>query len=171
MIVPDSMVLERLRRNGIPYVLAYPERRCKDEYKDRFIRRGNTDEFLNIFIHGWDRFMDSYENTYCTSRLVLKSGEFLTLDMLKAIAAAFPKSNLDLNMLYSVTNEELETELDRILVMVEIGYSPILIKTDGKPDLLLFGWDDYMERCGALYSKKEVEKIQELCKNHSEVDS
>ena len=79
--------------------------------------------------------------------------------------------SIDLNALYSVTREELIADFDRILDMVVSGCSPILIKADGKPDLLLFGWDDYMKRFGVLYSKKEIDRINELCKNYRESET
>ena len=79
--------------------------------------------------------------------------------------------SIDLNALYSVTREELIADFDRILDMVVSGCSPILIKADGKPDLLLFGWDDYMKRFGALYSQKEIDRINELCKNYRESET
>jgi len=79
--------------------------------------------------------------------------------------------SIDLNALYSVTREELIADFDRILDMVVSGCSPILIKADGKPDLLLFGWDDYMKRFGVLYSQKEIDRINELCKNYRESET
>ena len=83
LIPPDIIVLELLRCDGIPYILVYPNRRCKDEYKERFVLRGNQEEFIYVFIDGWDIFMDSFEKIYCSERLVLDIGDFLTIDKLE----------------------------------------------------------------------------------------
>ena len=86
MIPPDTRVLELLRCDGISYILAYPNRQCKDEYEERFISRGNQEEFLSVFLDGWDRFIDSYETICCAARLTLDFGEFLTLDRLEGLS-------------------------------------------------------------------------------------
>ena len=83
LIPPDTSILELLRCDGIPYVLVYPKRQCKDEYKRRFISRGNQEKFIYVFVDGWDRFMDAYEIMFCAERLVLDCGEYLTYDMLE----------------------------------------------------------------------------------------
>ena len=153
LIPPDVMVLELLRSHGIPYILAYPDRKCKEEYRARFIERGNQEEFLHIFVDGWDRFMDTYEDTYSVGRVVLGAGEFLSLDRLRAVEASYPQPLLDLNSIYSVSRDELALDAERILAMSELGFSPILIKADNHPDLLLFSWADYTERFGALDAK------------------
>ena len=44
-----------------PYILCYPERNAKDEYERRYKERGNTTDFLNVFIGYWDIFLDQME--------------------------------------------------------------------------------------------------------------
>ena len=83
LIPPDMLVLELLRFDSMPYILVYPNRQCRDEYKERFILRGNQEEFIYVFIDGWDRFIDAYEKLCCTARLTLDCGEFLTYDKLE----------------------------------------------------------------------------------------
>jgi hypothetical protein len=169
MIAPDLMTLDLLRRSGIPYILAYPEHHCKEEYRLRYLRRGNVDRFFDVFIDGWDRFLRAYDETYCTARILLGPGEYLTLDKLREATALLPNSRLDINALFSISSEELSGNFDSVLLKVDLGYSPILIKTDNQRDLLLFGWDDYMKRFGCLLTQEELDQIHKLCK-HSEVD-
>lgn len=65
-IIPsDKSVLRGLQLLQIPYILIYPEQEAREEYRERFVNRGNTEDFLKIFIDGWDRWMkilrcDSY---------------------------------------------------------------------------------------------------------------
>lgn len=56
------------------------------------------------------------------------------------------KELLGISELYTVTRERIEQELETVLSMVDEGQSPILITDDGKPDLLLFSWEDYKRR-------------------------
>lgn len=50
---------------------------------------------------------------------------------------------LGISEVYTVTREQVEQELETVLNKVDEGHSPILITDDGKPDLLLFSWEDY----------------------------
>ena len=83
-------------------------------------------------------------------------------------AGSLPKTNIHLNICCTMTHEEFIADVDLVLDMVEAGYSPVLIKSKGHHDMLLFGWDDYMERFGSLYSKEELDQIYECCKNYTE---
>ena len=78
LIPSDRLVLNMLRADGIPYTLVYPEYGAKDVYRQRYIDRGNTEDFLSVFIDGWDYFMtDLAADTY-GQHIVLKSYEFLS---------------------------------------------------------------------------------------------
>lgn len=61
---------------------------------------------------------------------------------------------------YSVTRAEFERDFDLILEKCESGVSPIRITEEGKPDLLLFEWEDYWRRFGALHSPSERQEIE-----------
>lgn len=66
------------------------------------------------------------------------------------------KELLGISELYTVTRERIEQELETVLSMVDEGQSPILITDDGKPDLLLFSWEDYKRRFSHLCSADEL---------------
>ena len=79
LIPPIFEVLHDVYFNeGIKYILCYPDRRLKDEYRKRYLQRGNTDRFIEIFINGWDLFLDKFENDKIGEHIVLKSGEYLS---------------------------------------------------------------------------------------------
>lgn len=78
LIPSDSRVLVLLRLVNIPYILCYPQRSAKDTYRQRFIDRGNTEDFLSIFIDGWDWFMDALDGTEAERRFVLEEDQFLS---------------------------------------------------------------------------------------------
>jgi hypothetical protein len=63
----------------IPYVLCYPDKSLKSEYLMRFIERGNTECFIEIFIGRWGNFINSFENDISALKhIVLKSGQYLS---------------------------------------------------------------------------------------------
>lgn len=75
---------------------------------------------------------------------------------------------IDLEKLYRVSREDIEKDFDAVLEKVDSGISPILIRSEGCPDLLLFGWDDYLARFGCLYTTEEIAAIEEACKKCGE---
>ena len=78
------------------------------------------------------------------------------------------KELLGISELYTVTREQVEQELETVLNMVDEGHSPILITVEGKPDLLLFGWEDYKHRFSHLYPPEELERLEEALRKHQE---
>lgn len=75
---------------------------------------------------------------------------------------------IDLEKLYRVSREDIEKDFDAVLEKVDSGISPILIRSVDCPDLLLFGWDDYLAQFGCLYTAEEIAAIEEACKKCGE---
>lgn len=75
---------------------------------------------------------------------------------------------LDYDSLYTVSREIFQHDFDAILEKVEKGISPILIKDEGLPDLLLFGWEDYWQKFGSLHKAGEREAIEAEAKRRYE---
>ena len=77
-IPTDHLVLIHLHAKNIPYVLCYPERDAKEVYRQRYINRGNSENFIDIFADHWDNWMDFFaEDTY-GCHIVLRPDEFLS---------------------------------------------------------------------------------------------
>jgi hypothetical protein len=78
LIPSDYWVLRLLEFEGLPYHLCYPERSAKEEYRRRYVSRGNNEGFLDVFIGRWDSFFDLLEGDGYGERHVLKAGQFLS---------------------------------------------------------------------------------------------
>ena len=46
-------------------------------YRQRFIDRGNTEDFLEVFINGWDYYIDKLETDKAEKRIVLEPYQYL----------------------------------------------------------------------------------------------
>lgn len=78
LVIPtDRSILRRLEQDTLPYTVVYPSRSLKEEYCQRYLARGNTDSFLDVFIGGWDMWMESIRDNN-GSHIELQSGEFLS---------------------------------------------------------------------------------------------
>jgi len=78
VLIPTVLpVLRALQRFQTPYILCYPERSARQEYKRRFRERGNTEAFESVFIGHWDDYLDQFEQDDYGKHLVLKEDEYL----------------------------------------------------------------------------------------------
>lgn len=77
LIPPDWGVLAYLKEKNVPYMLCYPEISAKEEYQKRYMQRGNTENFMDVFIGGWDRFMKSLRKDEYGTHIVLTETEYL----------------------------------------------------------------------------------------------
>ena len=65
----------------------------------------------------------------------------------------------DVDKLTRVTREDCERDLTAVLERLEQTGGPFLIRGEGKPDLLLFKWED-IKGC---YPGEERKAIEEAC--------
>jgi hypothetical protein len=93
LIIPsDSWVLRLLREENIEYSLCYPVREAKEVYRQRYIDRGNTEDFLYVFIDGWERFMDKLESDPTIYRYVMEPHQYLS-DVIALLHVSVCKSS------------------------------------------------------------------------------
>ena len=99
-------------------------------------------------------------------------GEPENADIVKSwVRREFVRSKIDIEKLPSVTREELEQDIDAVMEWVENGESPILIRSAGTTDLLLFGWEDYLRRFPTLYTPEEIMEIETACLEIKETEA
>lgn len=85
LVIPsDSRVLKGIEDQSIPYILCYPETNAKEEYRKRYQQRGNTDDFIDVFIGSWNDFMEYLRKDKYGVHVVLNEKEYL-LDAKKII--------------------------------------------------------------------------------------
>ena len=80
LVPPDRRLLRMLEKEGVRYILCYPENTedAKKAYRERYAGRGNTEQFLEIFIDGWEQFLGLLENDAYGEHIVMKPHAFLT---------------------------------------------------------------------------------------------
>ena len=99
-------------------------------------------------------------------------GEPENADIVKSwVRREFVRSKIDIEKLPSVTRKELEQDVDAVMERVENGENPILIRSAGITDLLLFGWEDYLRRFPTLYTPEEITEIEAACLEIKETET
>ncbi len=59
-------------------LLCYPESDLREEYRKRFVQRGNSESFLNLFVDGWHGFLGPVRENTAGIHVLLKSGMYLS---------------------------------------------------------------------------------------------
>jgi len=77
LIPSDFWVLELLQEERIEYTLVYPCKEAREEYRCRYLDRGNTEYFLSIFYENWGWFIDRLEADDYGKHIVLRPHQFL----------------------------------------------------------------------------------------------
>jgi hypothetical protein len=78
LIPSDRRVLHLLEKAEIAYYLCYPKKKAKKAYKKRYIKRGNSQDFLSIFIGEWESFMDSLREDTYGRHIILRPRQYLS---------------------------------------------------------------------------------------------
>jgi adenylate kinase family enzyme len=66
-----------IRRNENFYIV-YPKKHCKQEYKERFLKRGNKKDYIERFMENWDSFVDKLDKVNCRNKISLRTGQYLS---------------------------------------------------------------------------------------------
>lgn len=82
LVSSHEEVRRALEDNGINYTSVYPDIALKDEYIERYRKRGSHEKFIDLISENWDEFILSLEKESFPNKLVLKKGEFLS-DVIK----------------------------------------------------------------------------------------
>lgn len=78
VVIPTVSAVQRmLEADDMPYTVVIPKQDLKDEYEQRYIARGNTEEFLDVFIGSWDWWMNIVRKNICKNVIELESGQYL----------------------------------------------------------------------------------------------
>lgn len=72
-----AVVRDALVEADIPFNLVYPDKLSRDDYIDRYIRRGSPQTFVNMIGENWDGFLSELDSQDSCHRMVLSRGQHL----------------------------------------------------------------------------------------------
>lgn len=77
LISCHEKVREELDARSIPYIIVVPSRELKDEYLGRYLRRGDSFDFINQIDTHWDEWLTEIDG--CGMPVIhLKSGQYIS---------------------------------------------------------------------------------------------
>ena len=68
---------ESLTENNIEFLLVYPDISLKEEYLERYKKRGSSNDYLKLVDKNWETWINQLENEKC-KKIVLNSNEYLS---------------------------------------------------------------------------------------------
>ena len=74
-ISTNPMVLDALKKMNV--VLIYPKLSLKDEYIERFVNRGSSDDFISILSQYWEPWIIEAMAQNQLRHIVLESGQYI----------------------------------------------------------------------------------------------
>lgn len=84
LVSSHDVVRKALKDNNIKYYLVYPSRTLKEEYMNRYIKRGNGYSFIKFIESNWDKFIDDIEEEKFPFLIKLWTNQYLN-DLFKEI--------------------------------------------------------------------------------------
>ena len=72
------MIYRLQKEYGRKIVVCCPTDECKEEYRRRFADRGNSEEFIKVFIDGWEGILSDVRDLDNVVHIPLGPGEHLT---------------------------------------------------------------------------------------------
>ena len=67
-----------MRRRNVPFTLVYPKRSLKEEYMERYEKRGSPEGLCTFLDENWDSLVQSCADDQDCGRIVLDAGEYLS---------------------------------------------------------------------------------------------
>ena len=83
-------VLDALNNYKIPHVLVYPAYELKDEYLERYRKRGSSNEFIMSMLENWQLYISRMINDICPNKVQLLKGQYLA-DVIQQILCLMNK--------------------------------------------------------------------------------
>ena len=78
LVSSHSVVRNALIENNIDFTLIYPDQNIKEEYLDRFKKRGSDEQFINMLDNNWYSFLLDMKSQKNCKHIILYSGMYLS---------------------------------------------------------------------------------------------
>ena len=73
-----NQIMNWLAYEEITFTLVFPSYDLKEEYRNKYLERGNTEAFIDIFINDWDYWIGMFKLQKGCKKIELKTNEYLS---------------------------------------------------------------------------------------------
>jgi hypothetical protein len=73
-----KIVRDELVKNNLNFILSYPDINLKQQYINRFLHRGNNENFIKLLSDNWERWIEECKNQKYCKHLIMADFEYLS---------------------------------------------------------------------------------------------
>lgn len=77
-ISTHNTVIDEMKKRGNDFYIVYPRKHCRDEYRERFVNRGNSKEYIEKFMKRWNEFIENLDSIEHEKKINLRTGQYLS---------------------------------------------------------------------------------------------
>ena len=91
------LIFDALKDNKIKFFLIFPENNLKDDFIQRYKKRGNDETFINFISNNWNNFINEMENEsdyFCLIEHLTEENPYITMKFLDSILEENEMGNL-----------------------------------------------------------------------------
>lgn len=78
LISQHEVIRKCLDAVKLDYILAYPDISMKEEFIERYRKRGNNENFIRLISTDWEKWIQALDSVQTHSKIVLQKGQYLT---------------------------------------------------------------------------------------------
>lgn len=78
LISQHEVIRKCLDAVKLDYILAYPDMSMKEEFVERYRKRGNNENFIRLISTEWEKWIQALDSVQTHSKIVLQKGQYLS---------------------------------------------------------------------------------------------
>ena len=78
LVSSHEVVRNALINEGLEYTLVFPQKELKEEYINRFKKRGSPESFIDLLSKNWNNWISELEEQQGCYKIKLKQGQYLS---------------------------------------------------------------------------------------------
>ena len=118
-IPPHPEILDYLSKHNYDFTLVVPNKDLKEEYKKRYINRGNNDSYIDTITTKWEYGLNILEK-YDNKKIILNKGEYL-LDYINKLGIKLISKKKELSVKFPARLEGMSLHPDYLTENYRLG--------------------------------------------------
>lgn len=110
LISQHEVIRKCLDAVKLDYFIAYPDMSMKEEFIERYKQRGNNDNFINLIISNWEKWINDLDNINNHNKIILQKGQYLSDYVVTlGLEEKVEDDNITDEVIENITDEIVET--------------------------------------------------------------
>lgn len=118
LISQHEVIRKCLDAVKLDYILAYPDMGMKEEFIERYRKRGNNENFIRLISTEWEKWIQALDNVQTHNKIVLQQGQYLT-DYVVELGLEEYKEHEEQPIENKVTEEVIDVVTEQIVETVD----------------------------------------------------